>query len=90
MHVNRRRRFPEQERDYFLERMYPTYGNMTPRDVASRRARELCNAGHGVLAQGGVRSISTSRHAIKARDGAEAPSPPATETLMDDVRADHR
>ncbi|WP_028952674.1 fumarate reductase/succinate dehydrogenase flavoprotein subunit [Synechococcus sp. CC9616] len=39
---------PEQERDYFLERMYPTYGNMTPRDVASRRARELCNAGRGV------------------------------------------
>ena len=39
---------PEQERDYFLERMYPTYGNMTPRDVASRRARELCNAGYGV------------------------------------------
>ena len=39
---------PEQERDYFLERMYPTYGNMTPRDVASRRARELCNTGHGV------------------------------------------
>ena len=39
---------PEEERDYFLERMYPTYGNMTPRDVASRRARELCNAGHGV------------------------------------------
>ena len=34
---------PEDERDYFLERMYPTYGNMTPRDVASRRARELCN-----------------------------------------------
>ncbi len=39
---------PEDERDYFLERMYPTYGNMTPRDVASRRARELCNAGRGV------------------------------------------
>ena len=39
---------PEEERDYFLERMYPTYGNMTPRDVASRRARELCNAGRGV------------------------------------------
>ena len=39
---------PEGERDYFLERMYPTYGNMTPRDVASRRARELCNAGRGV------------------------------------------
>ena len=39
---------PEEDRDYFLERMYPTYGNMTPRDVASRRARELCNAGRGV------------------------------------------
>ena len=39
---------PEGERDYFLERQYPTYGNMVPRDVASRRARELCLAGHGV------------------------------------------
>ena len=39
---------PEQERDYFLERQYPTYGNMVPRDVASRRARELCLAGRGV------------------------------------------
>jgi succinate dehydrogenase / fumarate reductase flavoprotein subunit len=39
---------PEQERDYFLERQYPAYGNMVPRDVASRRARELCLAGHGV------------------------------------------
>ena len=39
---------PEQDRDYFLERLYPTYGNMTPRDVASRRARELCDAGRGV------------------------------------------
>ncbi len=39
---------PEAERDYFLERLYPAYGNMAPRDVASRRARELCLAGHGV------------------------------------------
>jgi succinate dehydrogenase / fumarate reductase flavoprotein subunit len=39
---------PEQERDYFLERQYPTYGNMVPRDVASRRARELCLEGRGV------------------------------------------
>jgi succinate dehydrogenase / fumarate reductase flavoprotein subunit len=39
---------PEQERDYFLERQYPTYGNMVPRDLASRRARELCRAGRGV------------------------------------------
>ena len=39
---------PEAERDYFLERLYPRYGNMAPRDLASRRARELCNGGHGV------------------------------------------
>jgi len=39
---------PEAERDYFLERQYPAYGNMVPRDVASRRARELCAAGQGV------------------------------------------
>jgi succinate dehydrogenase / fumarate reductase flavoprotein subunit len=39
---------PEAERDYFLERRYPTYGNMVPRDVASRRARELCLVGQGV------------------------------------------
>ena len=38
----------ESERDYFLERQYPTYGNMVPRDVASRRARELCKSGYGV------------------------------------------
>jgi succinate dehydrogenase / fumarate reductase flavoprotein subunit len=39
---------PMQERDYFLERLYPSYANMVPRDVASRRARELCLQGHGV------------------------------------------
>ncbi|MEC7382693.1 MAG: FAD-dependent oxidoreductase, partial [Cyanobacteriota bacterium] len=39
---------PEAQRDYFLERQYPAYGNMVPRDVASRRARELCKAGYGV------------------------------------------
>ena len=39
---------PEAERDYFLERQYPAYGNMVPRDVASRRARELCDGGQGV------------------------------------------
>ncbi len=39
---------PEEERDYFLERRYPTYGNMVPRDVASRAAKERCDAGFGV------------------------------------------
>lgn len=39
---------PEEERDYYLERRYPTYGNLTPRDVASRAARERIDAGFGV------------------------------------------
>ncbi|GAB89970.1 fumarate reductase/succinate dehydrogenase flavoprotein subunit [Gordonia rhizosphera] len=39
---------PEPERDYYLERRYPAYGNLTPRDVASRAARERIEAGHGV------------------------------------------
>jgi succinate dehydrogenase / fumarate reductase flavoprotein subunit len=39
---------PEQERDYYLERKYPAFGNLTPRDVASRAAREQIEAGHGV------------------------------------------
>jgi succinate dehydrogenase / fumarate reductase flavoprotein subunit len=38
----------ETERDYFLERLYPTYGNLVPRDVASRRAKEMCDLGYGV------------------------------------------
>ncbi len=43
---------PELQRDYFLERLYPSYGNMVPRDVASRRAKELCDAGFGVGVDG--------------------------------------
>ncbi|QPL05743.1 MULTISPECIES: fumarate reductase/succinate dehydrogenase flavoprotein subunit [Actinomyces] len=39
---------PEDERDYYLERKYPAFGNLTPRDVASRNAREQIEAGHGV------------------------------------------
>ncbi|MCU0453883.1 MAG: fumarate reductase/succinate dehydrogenase flavoprotein subunit [Bacteroidetes bacterium] len=39
---------PEAERDYYLERMYPSFGNLVPRDVASRRAKEMCDKGHGV------------------------------------------
>ena len=39
---------PEEERDYFLERRYPAFGNLVPRDVASRAAKERCDAGHGV------------------------------------------
>jgi succinate dehydrogenase / fumarate reductase flavoprotein subunit len=39
---------PEDERDYYLERLYPSFGNLTPRDIASRRAKEAVDAGHGV------------------------------------------
>ncbi|MHB2150334.1 fumarate reductase/succinate dehydrogenase flavoprotein subunit [Calditrichota bacterium LG25] len=39
---------PEEERDYYLERKYPTYGNMVPRDVASRNAKMVCDEGRGV------------------------------------------
>ncbi|MCP3958527.1 MAG: fumarate reductase/succinate dehydrogenase flavoprotein subunit [bacterium] len=39
---------PEGERDYYLERKYPSYGNLAPRDVSSRAAKEVCDAGHGV------------------------------------------
>jgi succinate dehydrogenase / fumarate reductase flavoprotein subunit len=40
------------ERDYYLERMYPSFGNLVPRDVASRRAKEICDAGHSVVPGG--------------------------------------
>jgi succinate dehydrogenase / fumarate reductase flavoprotein subunit len=39
---------PERERDYFLERKYPSFGNLVPRDVASRNAKQQCDAGKGV------------------------------------------
>jgi succinate dehydrogenase / fumarate reductase flavoprotein subunit len=46
---------PEDERDYYLERRYPAFGNLVPRDVASRAAKERCDAGFGV---------GTSRQAV--------------------------
>lgn len=39
---------PEEERDYFLERKYPAFGNLAPRDIASRAAKEVCDEGRGV------------------------------------------
>ncbi len=39
---------PEDERDYYLERKYPSYGNLSPRDIASRAAKEACDSGRGV------------------------------------------
>ncbi|MBP9838915.1 MAG: fumarate reductase/succinate dehydrogenase flavoprotein subunit [Proteobacteria bacterium] len=61
---------PENERDYYLERKYPSYGNLAPRDIASRSAKEVCDAGFGVGEMGnGV--FLDFRDAIK-RLGAEA------------------
>ncbi|MBV8352010.1 MAG: FAD-binding protein, partial [Verrucomicrobia bacterium] len=39
---------PEKERDYYLERKYPSFGNLVPRDIASRNAKEVCDDGRGV------------------------------------------
>ena len=39
---------PEEERDYYLERIYPSFGNLAPRDVSSRAAKRMVDAGHGV------------------------------------------
>ena len=41
-------RIPENERDYYLERKYPSFGNLVPRDVASRNAKQVCDEGRGV------------------------------------------
>ncbi len=38
----------EKDRDYYLERLYPSFGNLVPRDIASRRAKDMCDKGHGV------------------------------------------
>src|SRR5215813_13650685 len=45
---------PEEERDYYLERLYPSYGNLVPRDVASRAAKAVCDEGRGVGGSLGV------------------------------------
>jgi succinate dehydrogenase / fumarate reductase flavoprotein subunit len=42
------RKIPEQDRDYYLERLYPSFGNLVPRDIASRAAKNVCDEGRGV------------------------------------------
>ena len=67
---------PEDERDYFLERQYPAFGNLVPRDIASRAAKNVCDAGRGVGPSGlGVHLDfseiieRTGRAAVAARYG---------------------
>ena len=58
---------PEAERDYYLERKYPSFGNLVPRDVASRNAKQVCDEGRGV-GPGGLGVYLDFNDAI-ARDG---------------------
>jgi succinate dehydrogenase / fumarate reductase flavoprotein subunit len=55
---------PEAERDYYLERKYPSFGNLSPRDIASRAAKEVCDEGRGV-GPGGYGVYLDFRDAIK-------------------------
>ena len=66
----------EEDRDYYLERRYPAFGNLVPRDVASRAAKERCDAGHGVGTTGLAVYLDFAdainrlgRNAIEARYG---------------------
>lgn len=61
---------PDEERDYYLERRYPAFGNLVPRDVASRAAKERCDAGYGV-GESGLAVYLDFRDAI-LRDGEDA------------------
>jgi succinate dehydrogenase / fumarate reductase flavoprotein subunit len=55
---------PEEDRDYFLERKYPSFGNLAPRDIASRAAKEVCDQGRGV-GPGGLGVYLDFKDAIK-------------------------
>jgi succinate dehydrogenase / fumarate reductase flavoprotein subunit len=55
---------PDAERDYFLERKYPSFGNLVPRDVASRNAKQVCDEGRGV-GPGGLGVYLDFAHAIQ-------------------------
>jgi succinate dehydrogenase / fumarate reductase flavoprotein subunit len=66
----------EEDRDYYLERRYPAFGNLVPRDVASRAAKERCDAGHGVGSTGLAVYLDfkdainrLGKHVIEARYG---------------------
>ncbi|WP_315815527.1 hypothetical protein [Paraflavitalea speifideaquila] len=58
---------PENERDYYLERRYPSFGNLAPRDIASRAAKERIDAGHG-MGPMKMRSVSTSPKRSRNRE----------------------
>jgi succinate dehydrogenase / fumarate reductase flavoprotein subunit len=61
---------PEAERDYYLERLYPRYGNLAPRDIASRAAKAMCDQGRGV--EPGGRAVFLDLSDAVSRIGVEA------------------
>ena len=63
---------PEEERDYYLERRYPAFGNLVPRDVASRAAKERCDAGYGVGSTGQAVYLDFKSNLINKYGRAEA------------------
>ena len=77
---------PEEERDYYLERRYPAFGNLVPRDVASRAAKERCDAGYGVGTTGQAVYLDFKFNLINKYGKAEANKHgienPDIETLM--------
>ncbi|MBM3412988.1 MAG: fumarate reductase/succinate dehydrogenase flavoprotein subunit [Bacteroidetes bacterium] len=77
---------PEEERDYFLERRYPAFGNLVPRDVASRAAKERCDAGYGVGTTGQAVYLDFKHNLIHKYGKAEANklaiANPDTDTLI--------
>lgn len=77
---------PEEERDYYLERRYPAFGNLVPRDVASRAAKERCDAGYGVGTTGQAVYLDFKYNLINKYGRAEANklgiANPDTETLI--------
>ena len=78
---------PEDERDYYLERKYPSFGNLAPRDIASRAAKQVCDEGRGVGAERPRRLPRLRRRhqaAGRARDRREVRQP------VRHVRAHHR
>lgn len=67
------RQIPEEERDYYLERIYPAFGNLVPRDIASRAAKNVCDEGRGVGPGGlGVYLDFADAIARLGRDAVEA------------------
>ncbi|WP_067603576.1 fumarate reductase/succinate dehydrogenase flavoprotein subunit [Nocardiopsis listeri] len=67
------RQIPEDERDYYLERIYPSFGNLVPRDIASRAAKNVCDEGRGVGPGGlGVYLDFTAAIERMGRDAVEA------------------